>query len=208
MPIHIVEQGDHLSSIAEKAGFHDLRTIWDHPENAALKALRKNPHVLQPGDSVFIPEKEQRTEQRPTDALHKFRLSKEVLKLRVKLQKVDGEPVEDTICGLLIDGKASREPISAGLLDKPIARSARNGKLELADDQIAIGIGDLDPVEEQSGQLARLLNLGYYRRALDPVDEDERKSAVEEFKCDHELTPVNPECDAATQAKLLEIHGC
>nr|WP_246312511.1 peptidoglycan-binding domain-containing protein [Aquabacterium terrae] len=94
------------------------------------------------------------------------------------------------------------------MLDKAIARTARNGKLELTDDQIAIGIGDLDPVEEKSGQLARLLNLGYYRRALDPVDEDEWKSAVEEFQCDHELTPVTGECDGATQAKLLEVHGC
>ena len=58
MPVHTVEQGEHLSSIAAKYGFQKVATIWDHPDNAGLKSKRKNPHILLPGDKVVIPEGE------------------------------------------------------------------------------------------------------------------------------------------------------
>jgi peptidoglycan hydrolase-like protein with peptidoglycan-binding domain len=71
-------------------------------------------------------------------------------------------------------------------------------------------------VDEVSGQIGRLNNLGYDAGELDsPVasPEQERhrsehfRSAVEEFQCDHGLL-VDGICGARTQAKLEEIHGC
>jgi len=44
--------------------------------------LRTTPNVLAPGDSLFIPDKEIRTEVRSTDAKHEFTLSGKPLKLR------------------------------------------------------------------------------------------------------------------------------
>ncbi|HEY6945459.1 MAG TPA: LysM domain-containing protein, partial [Candidatus Acidoferrum sp.] len=67
---HIVEQGEHLSQIAKKYGFPDYKIVWDHPENADLKKLRKNPNILFPGDQVFIPDKEEKEESGPTDKRH------------------------------------------------------------------------------------------------------------------------------------------
>ena len=67
-------------------------------------------------------------------------------------------------------------------------------------------IGHLDPVEEKSGQLARLTSLGYYDGPKEAPD-DQFQSAVEEFQCEHQL-PVNGLCNAQTQAKLMQIHGC
>jgi hypothetical protein len=80
-----------------------------------------------------------------------------------------------------------------------------------------VKIGYLDPVEEVSGQVARLANLGYYVGALDQPEPDQLRSAIEEFQCDHFPEPrrsdgvpvaVNGICDPKTQAKLQEVHGC
>ena len=74
------------------------------------------------------------------------------------------------------------------------------------DREIPLRIGHLDPVEERSGQQARLANLGYYRGGDEPIDEDEFLSAVEEFQCEHKLT-VDGKCGPLTQAKLVSVHG-
>ena len=68
-------------------------------------------------------------------------------------------------------------------------------------------IGSLDPIDQQSGQVARLANLGYYRGSLDTVDATELESAVEEFQCDNGLD-LDGICGPATQAKLKDVYGC
>ena len=58
MPTYTVVQGDCLASIAASHRFADWRTIYDHPKNAQFKKKRSNPNIIQPGDELFIPEKE------------------------------------------------------------------------------------------------------------------------------------------------------
>jgi hypothetical protein len=72
---------------------------------------------------------------------------------------------------------------------------------------IPFKIGDLDPVLETSGQVARLNNLGYFAGDLSNPDPATFQSAVEEFQCDKSLT-VDGICGPATQAKLSQVHGC
>jgi N-acetylmuramoyl-L-alanine amidase len=76
---------------------------------------------------------------------------------------------------------------------------------------IPIKIGHLDPVDELSGQQARLNNLGYFAGPFEEKSEEENKtmflSAVEEFQCDHSLV-VDGKCGPNTQAKLKQVHGC
>jgi len=68
-------------------------------------------------------------------------------------------------------------------------------------------VGHLDPVEETSGQIARLRNLGYYRGPADGSDLKLMRAAIEEFQCEHGLT-VDGVCGPQTQSKLREVHGC
>src|SRR5262249_8508870 len=81
----------------------------------------------------------------------------------------------------------------------------------LDDVVIPIKVGHLDPVEEVSGQQARLNNLGYFAGPLEGKTEEENQalflSAIEEFQCDHGLR-VDGICGPQTQAKLKEVHGC
>jgi len=189
VPTHNVQQGDYVPALAEKYGFRDSKTIWDHPSNAALKAKRKNPNILFPGDVVVIPDKNPKVESIATTRAHYFRIKTEVLKLKLRLLDIHRTPRVNVACELEVDGAGSSETTDGeGKLTKPIARSAKAGKLTTPDLEAALLIGHLDPLEEQSGQIGRLNNLGY--DAGDPQEFDAMRfrSAVEEFQCDYGLT--------------------
>jgi peptidoglycan hydrolase-like protein with peptidoglycan-binding domain len=113
----------------------------------------------------------------------------------------------------------------------------QDSQTPLNNTQIPILIGNLDPVDQVSGQIARLNNLGY--AAGDPskppvsgdgnsdgnsaggggdgadgasgtgslFSTDPFSSAVQEFQCDNGLT-VDGICGPVTQASLKQVHGC
>jgi N-acetylmuramoyl-L-alanine amidase len=210
---YTVKQGDTIPSIASDYGFTDPKTIWNDPNNAQLKGLRKNPNVLFPGDQVYIPDKDPRIEDRPTDQLHKFVKHKPPLKLKLVLEDIYEKPIANAECQLIL-GNDSYDVTTDdnGRIEQPVKPNVKTGSIIIKDPQTAfqsevipIKIGYLDPVEELSGQLARLDNLGYFPG--DGSDDAQFESAVEEFQCDNNLT-VDGVCGPGTQAKLKEIHGC
>jgi len=217
MPRHIVEQGEYLSLIARKHGFSDFRTIWDHPENAKLKQKRQNPSVLFPGDQLFIPVRESREESGSTDKKHKFETKQGKLMLRLVLQDAYFSPIADAKCELTVEGQLFKLVTDGeGKLEKEIPATAQKASIVVKDPAtpinhhvIPIRIGELDPVEEVSGQQARLNNLGYFAGPIDKHDEALFRSAVEEFQCEH-MGPsqIDGKCGPKTQAKLKEVHGC
>ena len=208
-----VLQGDHLSKIAKDNGFTDYTILWDHPNNSDLKKLRQNPNVLLPGDDVFVPDMEQKQESGATDKKHTFTVDKKTLKLRLVLEDIYEKPIAGAQCALLVgDQTFQLTSDSNGKLEQEIPLDAQDGALTIRGDQtpfadfpIFLKIGSLDPVDELSGQVARLTNLGYFPG--DGADDQAFESAVEEFQCDHGLK-VDGDCGTNTQAKLLQIHGC
>lgn len=212
---YTVQQGDYISKIAKDNGFTDYTIIWNHPNNADLKNLRQNPNVLFPGDQVFIPDMEQKEESGATDKRHPFVVNKDTLKLRLVLEDVYEKPIAGAQCALLVDGQIFQLTTDGnGKLEQEIPLNAKQGTLTIRGDQtpfanevIPIKIGHLDPVDEISGQVARLNNLGYAAGPLDGSDEAAFESAVEEFQCDHSLT-VDGICGPHTQSKLKQVHGC
>jgi len=210
---HVVQQGDHLSQIAEKYGFRDFKTIWNDPGNVELRKLRDSPNVLLPGDVVHVPDKRQKQESRSTDQTHRFKVSDQRLFLHLALKDFDDEPLANTKCELEVDGKSNSLTTDGnGHIKVPISRTTKEATLKFKDPlvpfdvTVPIKIGHLDPVEEISGQKARLSNLGYITRPLEEVDEAIFERTVQEFQCDAGL-PVNGICDAATKAKLKQLHG-
>jgi len=169
---HTVVQGEHLSSIAKKYGFSSYRTIWDHGQNAELKKERQNPNVIFPGDRLFIPDKGQKEESKNTEKKHRFELKAEKLKLRLVLEDLYEKPIATAKCELHI-GNESKELTTdgQGKIEQDISPEVERALLIIRDPQTAmneipipIKIGDLDPEMKESGQKARLNNLGYFAR--------------------------------------------
>ncbi|MEM6618815.1 MAG: LysM peptidoglycan-binding domain-containing protein [Pseudomonadota bacterium] len=52
---HTVKKGDTLSGLAKKNGLKSYKDIYNAPENAKFRKLRKDPNKIEPGDKVFIP---------------------------------------------------------------------------------------------------------------------------------------------------------
>lgn len=206
---HTVAQPDHIARIAEKYHFFDYTIIWDDGANADLKSRRDNPNILFPGDVVVIPDKTPKTETRPTSRTYTFKVKPQPLQLRLQILDYDGEPA---VCEFKfkIEGDSGTVNLADGKFRKPILRAWENGsirvdKLNILD--IPIKIGWLDPIDTQTGQVARLNNLGYNAGVVEKPDPLQLRSALEEFQCDNSLD-ITGVCDADTQAKLKEIHLC
>jgi hypothetical protein len=186
-------QGDHLSKIAKAFGLSDYHTISDHPDNATLKQQRQNPNVLFPGDSLFVPDHEQKEESRSTNQKHRFKMNSNSLKLRLTLEDAYEAPLANAKCQLILgcdfrnlttDGSGKIEQnIPADIRDASL--TVQDAQSPLSGGQITIKIGDLDPVTETSGQIARLSNLV---GDVTKPDQTIVESAVEEFQCDTGLT--------------------
>jgi hypothetical protein len=219
---HVVRQGEHLASIAEQYGFADSRTIWDHPRNAELRGKR-DPDVLLPGDTLFVPERRTRNESAATETRHRFVLHAERLLLRLVVQQPDRGAAREIPVVLSVEGRSAEDRTSGeGLIERRIPRSAAAGSLVFtaaeppfdARQPLALEIGGLDPIDTRSGQEERLRNLGYYGGppggpeppAEAPPDSEEFRSAVEEFQCDHGLG-IDGVLGPKTQAALLKAHG-
>jgi N-acetylmuramoyl-L-alanine amidase len=213
---YTVRQGDYLSKIAKDFGFTDYRTIWNHPDNAELKAKRKNPNVLYPGDKLVIPDRDPREENCAVDKRHLFKTKGPELRLRLVLEDSYEKPVANAECLLAMDGDSRKITTDDdGKIDEPLRPGTTHATLIIQDAkqthlnsiEIPIKIGHLDPIEELSGQKGRLQNLGYFPGKGDDEDDPAFITAVERFQAEHGLT-VDGICGPKTQGKLQDIHGC
>jgi len=213
--IHMVEQGECLSSIARKYGFASWNTIYDHSENTDLKRTRDNPNVVFPGDQIFIPEKTPRSEQCATERKHTFKLGEKKTFLRLVLKNEEGQPLSNFKYKLVIEGVIREGQTGEnGLIQQEIRTLDEEGELtvfpvDASEDGFTchVRLGHLDPVNEVSGIQARLNNLGFDAGPIDGIDGPITRSAVKVFQEQQGLSAdgiVGPQ----TQAKLKEVHGC
>jgi hypothetical protein len=216
-----VESGDCMSSIAFANGFF-WKTLWNDGSNAALKAKRKNPNVLMPGDIVHIPDLTIKQVPGATEARHKFLLKgvPEVFKLR--LLDNDRKPRANLDYIIVIEGNSRRGKTDAsGRIVESIPPNARTGQLIIPPSPpqsgqprprkpkkhvINLQLGSLNPISEVSGLKARLANLGYYRGPIDENLDPDTQRAISAFQAKQGL-PVTGVADNATQAQLQKNHG-
>jgi hypothetical protein len=206
MPNYTVEQGDSIPSIAADNGFF-WETIWNHPQNAQLKAKRKTPNQLFPGDEVFVPELRKKTESRPSDARHTFKRKGVPAKLRVRLLRLE-EPRKNEPYVLDIDGKLIRGTTDGdGVIEQFMPPNARNAQLLLqgGKEVMNLRIGHLDPIDELSGVQQRLNNLGFCAGSEDGELDDQTRSALRAFQERYGLE-ASGEINEATRAKLRSLH--
>lgn len=117
---HVVLQGECMESIAFDAGFI-WQSLWDMAENAAVKAARKNPNALLPGDRVFVPPVRVKQVDRAPAARHPF--TRKGVPSLLTFQLLDGgKPRVGLPCLLKIDG--DQFPLTTdgdGLIRHPVS---------------------------------------------------------------------------------------
>lgn len=214
MPMYTVVQGDCLSSIAHQYGFADWRTIYNHGSNAAFRQKRPNPNVIFPGDEIFIPDTENRTEDAPTDSWTEFKIDNQKTFLRVRMMDgnnaaFSGKKFELDVNGTIQEGTTGGD----GMIEKEIPADATEAKLTVwfDNDKTKPGVvwnlhmGHLDPGDQMSGVQARLKNLGYDPGPVDGVIGPLTRAALSGFQFSQNLT-VSGNADTATKNKLKELH--
>ena len=212
---YVVKQGDYLAKIARAHGYTDYNALWNAPENQGLRAKRKSPNVLYPGDEVVIPDVGEKCDDGSTGQRHRYVLKESSLKLRLDVEDAYRSPVRRSDCHLDISGVAEKKHRTNGdgRLELGIPKNTERAKLVFRGADTAFGdvvldvsIGGLDPIDEIEGQAQRLVNLGYLQvLVLDPED-PAFLSAVQEFQCDHG-DGVDGRCGPVTQARLERVHG-
>ena len=168
MPIeHTIQQGECVSSIAFAHGFLPEK-VWMDSQNAGLRELRKDMHVLLPGDVLWIPDLTEREVTAASDKKHRFRRKGVPEKLKLQFYDESDEPVADCPCTVDIDGEQeSLRTDGQGKLELKISPSARLAKVTFDTDKpewkellFEFQLGGLDPITEESGVRQRLENVG------------------------------------------------
>ncbi len=204
---HTVKQGEYLARIAAQYGFDDYRPIWNHANNKDLVKLRKSPNILFPGDQLFVPDKQVKTDKLPTDKVYRYRLTAPPVKLRLVIKDFDNQIMPNLECELAVEGAVHKLKSDAqGLIEHEIPHTAEHGKLRIPSlgREVPLKIGHLHPYDLESGCKSRLINLGYFEGG---DDELRLRYAIEEFQLDYKIK-VTGELDDTTKSKLKEAHGC
>ncbi len=216
MPQHTVSEGENLPKIAAQHGFRRWETIWMDDGNEALRAKRKNPHVLHPGDQVLVPVKRRKTESCATEQHHVFQASilKEMLRIRVEMTR--GVPMAEKSYVLMIDGKEYKGDTTAeGMVEHEIPVNSAEGELRIEGCSWPLQIGHLNPVDEDtsdqkiSGAQARLTNLGFYFGKIDGRESEATTLATKSFQVSLGFPEDRQtgQLDEETTRRLREAHG-
>jgi N-acetylmuramoyl-L-alanine amidase len=203
---YTVKDGDHTSGVAEANGFDDYTVVWNDPGNADLQSLRPDPHVLQPGDALTIPEiKATPATNKPTGAKHQFSITVTPLKVRLTLLDLAAKPMAGaavTVAGtqLTADG--------TGLVETTIDKTAQELTLEAPDVSFTLDVGAINPADDTSdaGYKARLFNLGFLWDPTVSDTDDEMVIALQDFQAQYSLT-ISGQLDDATKSQLSQTYG-
>ena len=206
---HVVRTGEGISSIAEHYGFR-AGTLWDLPENASLRELRRRPNTLVPGDEVHIPDKRDKEESVATGKVHVFKKRGVPARYRLQLFRF-GTPREILPFKFIAGEKVVKGVTDEdGLLDVPVSPLARKAVLVLcpdsdAEETIDIELGQLHPVSTIKGAQQRLGNLGQFDGRVSGELDKPTVSALRLFQARNEI-PATGELDEQTVSTLEQIH--
>lgn len=213
---HTVVRGDCMASIAFDSGFLP-ESLWQLPENAALKSERKSMNILHPDDVVIIPPPRANPLEAATGMHYTLRRKGVPEKLRIRFVDFFGRP-RAGIPYLLTIATADGTPVrdrkgstdNDGMIQEPIPPNAVSGRIFLDEgdeqEEIEYDLGYVNPLDELSGIQARLNNLHYNSGSENGELDEPTRAALALFQQHHNL-PVTGEPDDATKAKLEELHS-
>jgi hypothetical protein len=208
VPLYVVRQGDHLAAIAHRLGVTPA-SLWDAPENAALRERRGDGAVLHPGDVLVVPAPPPaRTSSLRVGSRNAFRVEVPKRRVSIRLTRA-GEPIASEPWRLEAEGqRAAGTSGGDGEIAFDLRVTTRRARLFLDGrrETIDLDVGALDPASEWSGAQARLAHLGLYRGPLDGARSEATLAALRAFQSGRAL-PQTGALDPATIAALEEAHG-
>lgn len=210
MTPYVVRSGDHLDLIAHRHGLR-AQDIWDHPKNADLKKRRGNPNILCCGDVLYLPETQTPWAPVSVGGNHRFQAAVPGTRLSVTFA-VGGRPLAAKKC--VVRGMPPPNEFTtdgSGKLEVTLPLTVQTVVVDFPDVPMArrIRVGHLDPVDEPSGVMQRLQNLGYAssRSAVDLSNPASLAPLLRRFQQDSGLEPTGT-LDSDTRDALEKAHGC
>lgn len=218
MLVHIVQQGECLSSLAARYGVGGWEELFEHPDNAELKKKRPNPNILAPGDEVVIPEVQTKFVPAVTGRRHVFQVKLRKVKLRIAVVNRSGKPYPGkpfvvNVSARQIHGTTA----SNGMVEAEVPARESTARLRVwlrgvSEDGLPtidrdLAIGHIDPIDTNSGVQGRLSNLGYSCPITNGTDTqvDERLlSAARSFRTYHGLPAVERDTTGVEPSKGAE----
>ncbi len=159
---HTIRDGDSVIQLSEVHGFF-AATIWNAPENAALREQREDMNVLKAGDVVVIPDKQPKELPAETGREHVFQ--RQGIPAVFRLQVFEDEtPRANQEYRLKVGDRIYRgQTDQDGKLEAFVSALATEGTLVVGPDEFTLDVrfGHLDPINEISGVQKRLINLGF-----------------------------------------------
>lgn len=207
---HVVVQGESIESIAHEARMLP-DTLWNHPQNRTLREKRKDPHVLMPGDRIWIPAIQPKAQQAATGSKARFEVKKPTSQLKLTFLEGD-EPRANVKYELVVDRVVKDGTTDGeGRIEVPVPLDAKEAVLTLGEGEEArtytLRLRGLDPVAEVSGVQARLAALGYDVGGVDGKLGPWTDSAISAFQADEGLE-ANGKLDGGTRDRLRARYGC
>ncbi|WP_163865189.1 peptidoglycan-binding protein [Myxococcus eversor] len=207
---HKVKQGEWLSKIARQYGFAKWQELWDHPDNASLRAKRANAFCLQPGDEVVIPELPGLKVS--TGSSYSLQGGDPPDRIRLGMRRANA-PLGLKRYELKLGEKLLKGTLTfQGLLDQPLPPDATEATLKVwtsEEPELAcewkLKLGFLDPLDALSGVQARLANLGWYNGPINNELTDATRTALASFQL-AQLLPPTGELSKETLETLEDRH--
>ncbi|MYM96257.1 peptidoglycan-binding domain-containing protein [Duganella vulcania] len=212
--VHMVLQGECTSKLADRYGFFP-DTVWDWPDNAALKAQRRDKNILLPGDRLAIPGR--RTKLVSAQTGQRLTLRRKGVPDSMRIQfLLDGRARSQVpYLAQVSYGDDTLSPDSSGETDADgyvtvaLMPNAQTLTITLGTGQEArehtFQIGAMDPATDCAGIQKRLANLGFYDGAVDGQPSAQLESAVARFQLSQDLEATG-KLDPASLDKLLDLH--
>jgi hypothetical protein len=211
---HAAEPGDSFSSLALEHGFF-WETLWNHPDNAALREKRAHPHVLRFGDQVAIPPIRKQQDPCETDKRHRFR--RRGVPSRIHFRFVDAE--DKALAGKryhLKVGERNYEGTTngAGAVIHYVDADQTEGSLTIWPEEkyypekvhFTVHVSQMQPLKSTPGLKTRLNHLGFYCGAEDDEDTQGLREAVQAFQAQEKIEPTG-ELTPETIQRLAERYG-
>jgi len=224
MPVHIVQQGECLSSLAARFGLAGWKQLYEHAANEKLRKKRPNPNVLAPGDEVVVPDPgPENLVPIATGRMHTFSLKLQKVRLRIALVDRSGKPYE--VKRFIVNTGASeieKKTAPGGVVEVDVPALESTARLRVwidGDDEDTptfdrdLAIGHIDPIDTNTGVQGRLANLGYNCAITEDGDsqvDDQMLAAVRAFRAANGLPEVEPpqenssEDDASSETEPSE----